>query len=127
MIITKTIYKEPSRKEMEWIYNISINAHKLVIGLYISVFQISHTTIGVNYTVDINTENQESICTLSHVDTEDDIVDTLIEQQRIILSSNTINDNWYKLSSKERDTILNFARKTVQYRLLYFYANSFGI
>lgn len=127
MIITKTIYKEPSRKEMEWIYNISINAHKLVIGLYISVFQISQTTIGVNYTVDINTENQESLCTLSHVDTEDDIVDTLIEQQRIILSSNTINDNWYKLSSKERDTILNFARKTVQYRLLYFYANSFGI
>lgn len=127
MIITKTIYKEPSRKEMEWIYSISINAHKLVIGLYISVFQISQTTIGVNYTVDISTENQESICTLSHVDTEDDIVDTLIEQQRIILSSNTINDNWYKLSSKERDTILNFARKTVQYRLLYFYANSFGI
>lgn len=127
MIITKTIYKELSRKEMQWIYNISINAHKLVIGLYISIFQISQTTIGVNYTVDINTENQESLCTLSHIDTEDDIVDILIEQQRIIFSSNTINDNWYKLSSKERETILNFARKTVQYRLLYFYANSFGI
>lgn len=112
---------------MQWIYNISINAHKLVIGLYISIFQISQTTIGVNYTVDINTENQESLCTLSHIDTEDDIVDILIEQQRIIFSSNTINDNWYKLSSKERETILNFARKTVQYRLLYFYANSFGI
>ena len=126
-MITKTIYKKPSKKEMKWLYNVVLNKYKFTIGLYISLFQISQTTIGVNYTVDIRTETDEPVCTLSHIDTEDDVVDVLIEEQDIIFSSNTSTNNWCNLHHHERDTILKFARNTVQEKLLYFYANIGGV